>query len=143
MPDYPNKFKDLPNNNHECTPKLPTERLTFGQKTADKVTKIAGSWGFIISFLIFLLIWMLMNILIYVYSWDPYPFILLNLVLSCIAALQAPIILMSQNRSAERDRLNQRYDYLVDRKTSRDVETIMNELKLIKNKLNKVIPPKK
>ena len=83
---------------------------TFGQKASDFLTKWAGSWYFILGFFLFIVVWMLIN----VYFWskyqigdpfDPYPFILLNLVLSCVAAIQAPIILMSQNRAAQRDRL--------------------------------------
>jgi len=98
---------------------------TKGQKAADQLTKIAGSWGFIFGFGIFLLIWIAINsIWLINSSWDPYPFILLNLALSCLAALQAPIILMSQNRSNERDRQRAEYDYAVNRKSERGIEKI-------------------
>lgn len=118
-------------------PQLPKEKRDFGQKAADSVTNFAGSWLFIILLLSYIVLWIGLNIVAWQYRWDPWPFIMLNLTLSCVAALQAPIILMSNNRSAERDRLNQRYDYLVDRKTNRDVEKILKELTSIKRKLNK------
>lgn len=111
---------------------------TLGQKTADWMTKWAGSWFFIISFLIFLVFWTVLN----GYYWtnylsgepfDPFPFILLNLVLSCIAALQAPIILMSQNREAQRDRLRAEYDYQVNRKAEREIR----EVKILLSKIDR------
>jgi uncharacterized membrane protein len=114
--------------------KIPT---TFGQRSADKLTKLAGSWTFIISFLIILLLWVLTNIYAWVNSWDPYPFILLNLVLSCIAAIQAPIILMSQNRESQKDRQKAEYDYLVNRKAEKEIEQIQRQLERIEEKLNK------
>ena len=80
------------------------ERRTMGDKLADKVTEIAGSWGFIIVFCLFLILWMIINTIMIV-KFDEYPFILLNLILSCIAALQAPVIMMSQNRAAKKDSL--------------------------------------
>ncbi len=91
---------------------------TLGQKAADALTKWAGSWTFILIFLFFLLIWILINGYFLVQyekgnPFDPYPFILLNLALSCLAAIQAPIILMSQNRHAEKDRIKVEYDYAV------------------------------
>ena len=119
-------------------PKIPKEKLTTGQRAADSVASIAGSWPFIIGVLIFIAGWIALNLIAWQFRWDPWPFVLLNLALSCIAALQAPIILMSQNRSAERDRLYQRYDYLVDRKTNRDVAIILKELNSIKRKLDKI-----
>jgi uncharacterized membrane protein len=119
-------------------PSIPKEKLNLGQKAADKVAQIAGSWPFIIGIIIFIGGWIALNLIAWNYRWDPWPFILLNLALSCLAVLQAPIILMSQNRSAERDRLYQRYDYLVDRKTSRDVGQIIKELSTIKRKLEKI-----
>jgi len=111
--------------------------LTFGQKAADKVTNFAGSWVFIIGFLIFLVMWIAINTywILFRRSWDPYPFILLNLVLSCLAAMQAPIILMSQNRQAERDRINAKYDYQINRKSEREIEEIKKILKRIQSKL--------
>ena len=87
-----------------------------GDKVADKLTQIAGSWGFIICFTLFLIIWILLNLFAF-RNLDPYPFILLNLVLSCIAALQAPIIMMSQNRQAKKDSLRSKNDYKTDLKS--------------------------
>lgn len=109
--------------------------LTIGQKAADKLTKYAGSWAFIISFVFFLVLWMIVNIYAWIGSWDPYPFILLNLVLSCLAAIQAPIILMSQNRSAEKDRQRAEYDYAVNRKAERENLQIIKQLNRIERKL--------
>ena len=115
-------------------------QLTFGQKTSDWMTKWAGSWFFIIGFLVFLALWMLLN----TYFWleymndrpfDPYPFILLNLVLSSLAAIQAPIILMSQNRSAQRDRLRAKYDYQVNRKAEKEIRELKIQLNKIESKL--------
>ena len=111
---------------------LPTTR---GQRAADKLTKIAGSWGFIIGFLIFLVLWMMVNVIWLEHqSWDPYPFILLNLVLSSFAAFQAPIILMSQNRENERDRQRAEYDYAVNRKAEREIEEIKKSVERIERK---------
>lgn len=117
-------------------------KKTFGQKAADSLTKGVGSWIFIISFLIFLGIWIITDgyfILKYLQGnlIDPYPFILLNLILSCIAAIQAPIILMSQNREEEKDRLRAKYDYAVNRKAEKEIEQVQNELKEIKKILEK------
>ncbi|MBU0894144.1 MAG: DUF1003 domain-containing protein [Nanoarchaeota archaeon] len=99
-----------------------------GQRAADWITKWAGSWIFIISFLIFIFIWMTINIYAWINTWDPYPFILLNLLLSCLAALQAPIILMSQNRQAQRDRLKAEYDYRINKKAEREIQEIKKML---------------
>ena len=111
-------------NNH--THRNPVFKIpkTFGQKSADNVANWAGSWTFIISFLVFLGIWMAANVYAWVNTWDLYPFILLNLVLSCLAAVQAPVILMSQNRAAQRDRLRAEYDYAVNRKAEKMIEEI-------------------
>ena len=102
---------------------------TLGQKAADKLTKWAGSWTFIIAFLIFIGLWMFFNINILIQynlgkPWDPYPFILLNLVLSCLAAIQAPVILMSQNRAAQRDRFKMEYDYRINKKAEKEIREI-------------------
>ena len=104
-------------------------RRTSGERYSDRLSEIAGSWGFIIGFLVFLGIWMIVNVFAWVGEWDPYPFILLNLVLSCLAALQAPVILMSQNRQAEKDRRKLEYDYKVNRKAERMIEEILREVK--------------
>ena len=118
-------------------------KLTRGQKAADKLTIFAGSWTFIIIFFAFLGIWMLTNAYFLVKyannSFDPFPFILLNLILSCLAAIQAPVILMSQNREAQRDRLRSEYDYQVNRKAEREIQDMQQDLeqikKLIKSKI--------
>ena len=110
---------------------------TFGQKASDGLTKWAGSWVFIFSFLGLLIVWMMINVYGWINSWDPYPFILLNLVLSCIAAIQAPIILMSQNRENERDRLRSEYDYAVNRKAEREIQEVKKQLERIERKLNR------
>ena len=116
--------------------KIPKPKLTKSQKLADNIAKWGGSWAFIISFVVFLIIWMCLNIYL-ITHWDPFPFILLNLILSCLAALQAPIILMSQNRAAERDRAKAERDYKVNRKAEREITQIQKELKTIKQYLYK------
>lgn len=141
MPNnIPFKLKDakMGEKDKDGLPQMPKEKLTLGQRAADHVTTIAGSWSFIIIVLAYIGIWILLNLLAWQYRWDPWPFIILNLTLSCLAALQAPVILMSTNRAAERDRMSQRYDYLVDRKTNRDVAQILKEVESIKRKLDKI-----
>ena len=113
------------------------KRLTLGQRAADKLTVFAGSWTFIIIILVFMGIWMAMNLLVIFRQWDPYPFILLNFVLSCLAALQAPVILMSQNREAERDRINFKYDYQVNRKAEREIQQIIRKLEKLDKKISR------
>lgn len=108
---------------------------TLGQRAADKITRYAGSWAFIIGFFIFLIAWMIINVYAWIQTWDPYPFILLNLVLSCIAAIQAPIILMSQNREAEKDRQRAQYDYAVNRKAEREITDIQKQLDRIEKQI--------
>lgn len=112
-------------------------RETFGQRAADRLTKIAGSWGFIIFFILFILTWMTLNLTAWINSWDLYPFILLNLVLSCLAALQAPVILMSQNRQSQIDRRKAEYDYRVNVKAEKEIEVMQKQLDRIESKLNK------
>lgn len=98
---------------------------TFGQKIADQVAEIAGSWGFIIFYIIVLLVWITVNGLhLFGINFDPYPFILLNLFLSCVAALQAPIIMMSQNRAAYRDRMSAENDYHINLKTEEELRIL-------------------
>ena len=108
---------------------------TLGEKSADKVAKVAGSWGFIISFLAILALWMAVNAYAWINAWDPFPFILLNLVLSCLAALQAPVILMSQNRQAQKDRQRAEYDYAVNRKAAREIDEVRKQMNRIENKI--------
>ena len=123
------------------------QELTFGQKASDWLTSFVGSWTFILLFLVFMAIWIYLNVKAIMGEWDPYPFILLNFVLSCLAAIQAPIILMSQNRELERDRINLKYDYQVNRKAEREIQKILRELTAIKKKvygdLNEMKKPKK
>jgi uncharacterized membrane protein len=102
---------------------------SFGETAADALAKWAGSWVFIIGFLVFLVIWMVINVYAWVGEWDPYPFILLNLVLSCVAALQAPVILMSQNRQGQKDRAKIEYDYRVNRKAEKMIEEILEHVR--------------
>lgn len=92
------------------------DRPTFGQRAADGVAQFAGSWLFIFSFLFVIVIWIILNTLLATRAFDPYPFILLNLVLSCIAAVQAPLIMMSQNRQEAKDRARSESDYKVNLK---------------------------
>ena len=112
---------------------------TFGQKAADFLTKWAGSWIFIILFFIFLGIWISTNgifVLKYIKEGavDPCPFILLNLALSCLAAIQAPIILMSQNRENQRDRLRAQYDYAINKKAEKEIRDMKNLLLSMRKK---------
>lgn len=111
---------------------------SFGDYLADKITEIAGSWPFIIGLIIFLLLWIILNIFILTNA-DPYPFILLNLLLSCIASLQAPIIMMSQNREAKKDRLRSSNDYKTDLKSELILEDLHNKMSQIIKNQNKII----
>lgn len=114
------------------------ERRTMGDKLADKVTEIAGSWGFIVGFCIFLIVWMIINTIMIV-KFDEYPFILLNLILSCIAALQAPIIMMSQNRAAKKDSLRSLNDYKTDLKSELILEVLHEQIKELQTNQKKII----
>ena len=114
------------------------ERRTMGDKLADKVTEIAGSWGFIVGFCIFLIVWMIINTIMIV-KFDEYPFILLNLILSCIAALQAPIIMMSQNRAAKKDSLRSLNDYKTDLKSELILEVLHEQIKDIQINQKKIL----
>lgn len=106
-----------------------TAELTTGEKIADKVASFGGSWTFIITFGVFLLLWIVGNtILLSSKSFDPYPFILLNLILSCIAAIQAPVIMMSQNRKEEKDRQRAENDYLINLKAEIEIRNLHNKL---------------
>lgn len=110
----------------------PKEILTRGQTISDKVAKFGGSWAFIISFFIILVVWVLFNTLTPVKdNFDPYPFILMNLILSCIAALQAPVIMMGQNRQEEKDRKRAENDYLVNLKAELEIKSLNQKTELL------------
>ncbi|MAS35236.1 MAG: hypothetical protein CL610_14585 [Anaerolineaceae bacterium] len=104
------------------------EQASSGQKAADRVASIVGSWRFIIIQSVLLMFWVLLNISGWVFKWDPYPFILMNLVLSTQAAFTAPIIMMSQNRQAERDRLESHMDFEIDRQAEEEIRAIKEQL---------------
>ncbi len=116
-------------------------KMTFGDKVADKVSEIAGSWGFILGFSLFLIFWIILNgvILTGNNKIDSYPFILLNLLLSCIAALQAPIIMMSQNRQAEKDSLRNQNDYRTDLKSELILEELHHKMDLLLKNQKKIL----
>jgi len=106
---------------------------TFGQRLADKVAEVGGSWGFIIAFGTFIFAWVAVNsILLAAYPFDPYPYIFLNLTLSMLAAVQAPVILMSQNRAAVRDRLMATHDYEVNLKAEIEIAALHEKLDQIR-----------
>ncbi|UFH35262.1 DUF1003 domain-containing protein [Flavobacterium acetivorans] len=117
------------------------ETRTFGQYVADKVADFGGSWRFIILFGVFILLWILANIYILLNKgFDPYPFILLNLILSCLAALQAPVIMMSQNRQEEKDRERARKDYIINLKSELEIRMLHEKLdNLIKHQQEELI----
>jgi uncharacterized membrane protein len=106
------------------------EKLTLGQRLSDKLADYAGSWRFIIIFMIILVIWIVINsvVLLVLRPFDPYPFILLNLVLSCLAAIQAPVIMMSQNRQEAKDRLRSEHDYMVNLKSELEVRHLHDKI---------------
>ena len=107
------------------------EKDTLGQRAADAIAKFAGSWAFIFSFTSGLVLWMVINAVLASRAFDPYPFILLNLVLSCIAAIQAPLIMMSQNRQEEKDRRRAENDYKVNLKTEIMIEDLYDKVNVI------------
>lgn len=107
------------------------EKYTVGQRAADRIAKFAGSWAFIFSFTAVLILWMVGNVLLAKRAFDPYPFILLNLVLSCVAAIQAPLIMMSQNRQEEKDRHRAENDYKVNLKTEIMIEDLYDKVNII------------
>jgi len=114
-----------------------SEKMTFGQRLADKVAGFGGSWTFISIFAVVLIAWILLNsfiLITYKKSFDPYPYILLNLFLSMIAAIQAPIILMSQNRQAYKDRLSAEHDYEVNLKAEIEIMALHEKIDLLRDK---------
>lgn len=115
------------------------QKVTFGQKAADAVAKFAGSWAFIFSFISIMIIWMVLNVLLAVNAFDPYPFILLNLVLSCIAAVQAPLIMMSQNRQEAKDRERAESDYKINLKTELITDELYKKVVLISENQKRIL----
>ena len=112
-------------------PESGKENYTLGQRAADTIAKFAGSWAFIFSFTGVLVLWMVVNVILAAKAFDPYPFILLNLVLSCVAAIQAPLIMMSQNRQEEKDRQRAENDYKVNLKTEILIEDLYDKVNAI------------
>jgi uncharacterized membrane protein len=114
------------------------EEETFGERVADAVASFGGSWSFIILFAIVLVTYSGMNVLLGQSAWDPYPFILLNLFLSMLAAIQAPVIMMSQNRQDKKDRLRGELDYDVNRRAELEIQSLASKLNLIVDKIDDV-----
>lgn len=104
------------------------ETLTYGQRLADKIASFGGSWTFIIFFFCILFSWISLNLYFFRRPFDPFPFILLNLVLSCLAALQAPVIMMSQNRQEEKDRERSKHDYQVNLKAELEIRMLHEKM---------------
>ncbi len=118
----------------------PLEQVSVGQKISDKVARFGGSWKFIIIFGIILSAWILFNILAMgKWRFDPYPFILMNLVLSCIAAMQAPIIMMSQNRQEEKDRKQNENDYLINLKSEMQIRSLHQKIDVLVQEQVKIL----
>ena len=115
------------------------EKTTFGQKAADAVAKFVGSWAFIFSFIAVMVIWMIVNVVLSTKAFDAYPFILLNLVLSCIAAVQAPLIMMSQNRQEVKDRKRAENDYKINLKNELIIDDLHKKIELILENQKKIL----
>ncbi len=117
------------------------EQLTLGDRLADKIAEFGGSWRFISIFAAILLVWITMNTAVLIWKpFDPYPYILLNLVLSCLAAIQAPIIMMSQNRQEDKDRLRAQHDYLINLKAELEIRSLHEKMDhLLKNQWQRLL----
>ncbi|WP_296819051.1 DUF1003 domain-containing protein [Brevundimonas sp.] len=115
------------------------EELSFGDRLADRVAEFGGSWRFIILFGVFLALWAGLNILLATQAFDPYPFIFLNLMLSMVAAIQAPVIMMSQNRQAAKDRLNAAHDYEVNLKAELEIMALHEKLDAMRTRQLEVL----
>jgi uncharacterized membrane protein len=125
---------------HDNHPRF-RQDLTFGQRAADFIATFGGSWTFVISLSLILIFWMTINVILYAKyqsTFDKYPFILLNLVLSTLAAFQAPIILMAQGRQGEHDRIDANYDHAINRKAERQNRQMMKDIEYIKRKLREM-----
>jgi uncharacterized membrane protein len=120
-----------------CDPnEIFSEGMTFGDRLADRVAAIGGSWAFIIGFSVFLIAWAILNTVVLTkHAFDPFPFIFLNLMLSMVAALQAPIIMMSQNRQAAKDRFEARLDYETNQRAETQIGQILNEVAIMRDLL--------
>jgi uncharacterized membrane protein len=134
----------MPNKNEKIEEEISLKEaeiqaLTKGEKIADFVSEIVGSWAFIIAQTVIIIFWVTLNIVGYVHKWDPYPFILLNLVFSVQAAYTAPIILMSQNRHDTIDRRRAENDYYVNLKAEHDIELLHKKIDSIKESIDKII----
>jgi uncharacterized membrane protein len=114
------------------------EKSTLGERIADSVARFGGSWNFIISFAVILTVYTIINVVLHVRAWDPYPFILLNLFLSMLAAIQAPVIMMSQNRQDTKDRLRSELDFDVNRRAEIEIQGLANKLNLLLDKVEDV-----
>lgn len=121
--------------------KQEAQKMSFGDKAADKVSEIAGSWAFVLGFMLFLIFWIIINTFILMDEGapDPFPYVLLNLVLSCIAAIQAPIIMMSQNRQAAKDSLRNQNDYRTDLKSELILESLHDHINEVLKNQKKII----
>jgi uncharacterized membrane protein len=113
-------------------------QATVADRVADSVAHFGGSWTFIITFLVFIVVYTLINVALGKTAWDPYPFILLNLFLSMVAAVQAPVIMMSQNRQDEKDRLRSELDYDVNRRAETEIQGLARKLNLLTDKLDDI-----
>lgn len=136
-----NNIKELASARHsQNVNEVHNETLSFGDRVADKMAEFAGSWTFIITFGAILLIWIALNSVQLLFKpFDPFPFILLNLVLSCLAAIQAPVIMMSQNRQEEKDRIRGENDYQTNLKAEILIEEILQRLERIEENQKKII----
>ncbi len=122
----------------EKKPLWKRSKLTFGQWLSDKLAEKAGSWAFIVGFFVFLVVWISLNTYLILFGmFDEPPFILLNLFLSCLAAIQAPVILMSQNRAAQRDRQQSAKDYYIDRKAEKEIKVLQMQILELKELISK------
>ena len=114
------------------------DEATWGERIADEVARFGGSWAFILSFLVVLVVYSTTNVILKGKAWDPYPFILLNLFLSMLAAIQAPVIMMSQNRQDTKDRLRGELDYDVNRRAESEIQGLARKLNLLSDKLGDI-----
>jgi CRP/FNR family transcriptional regulator, cyclic AMP receptor protein len=114
------------------------EQATVGERVADSVASFGGSWTFITIFLVFMVVYSAINVVLGKAAWDPYPFILLNLFLSMLAAIQAPVIMMSQNRQDKKDRLRSELDFDVNRRAHSEIQGLAHKINLVSDRLGDV-----